>query len=197
MKVIGLTGGIGSGKSTVSRFLGELGATIIDADKIGHEVYKPDTEAWHEIVAAFGQEILDTHGDINRKKLGEVVFGDPDSLSLLNSITHPRIYDMAKTRIEEFRRQGVAVVVVEAALLIEADWLPLVDEVWVTAASETKVVKRVKDQRGLHEEQILARIHSQLTTEERVKYADMIINNDAEFNEVKAVVRKLWEKLHA
>ena len=196
MKVIGLTGGIGSGKSAISRFLGELGAVVIDADKIGHEVYKPNTEGWHEIVATFGQEILDANSEIDRKKLGEIVFGNPDSLTLLNSITHPRIYDMAKAQIEELRRQDVAVVVVEAALLIEANWLPLVDEVWVTTASEAAVVKRVKDQRGLHEEQILARIRSQLSPEERMKHADVVIDNGGEFDEVKTTVRELWEKTH-
>ena len=89
MKVIGLTGGIGSGKSTVSRFLAELGAVIIDADKVGHEAFKPDTELWGEVVAAFGRQILTANGDIDREKLGEIVFGNPESLARLNQIMHP------------------------------------------------------------------------------------------------------------
>lgn len=196
-KVIGLTGGIGSGKSTVSQCLAELGAVILDADKLGHEAYKPDTEAWREVVAAFGNQILTPSGEIDRKKLGEIVFSNPESLSQLNRIMHPRIYDMLKARIEEYRQQEVDVVVLEAAILIEADWTSLADEVWVTAAPEARVLERLKKQRGLAEEQILARIRSQLSAEERVKHADVIINNDGELEEVKARVKELWQRLQA
>ena len=125
MKVIGLTGGIGSGKSTVSGFLAELGAVIIDADKVGHEALKPDTEVWREVVAAFGRQILTLDGDINREKLGEIVFRNPESLSKLNQIMHPRMYDMVKAQLEGYRKQGVGVVVLEAPLLIEANWTSL------------------------------------------------------------------------
>jgi len=196
-KVIGLTGGIGSGKSTVSQCLAELGAVIIDADKVGHEAFKPDTPAWHDVVATFGREVLTPSGEVDRKKLGEIVFSNPEALSRLNQIMHPRMYDMMQAQIEEYRRQGVDVVALEAAILIEANWTPLVDEVWVTVASEATVLERVKKQRGLAEEQTLARIRSQLSTEERVKHADVIINNDGDLDEVKAKVKELWEKLHA
>ena len=167
-KVIGLTGGIGSGKSTVSQCLAELGAVIIDADKVGHEAFKPDTEAWHQVVATFGGQILTPSGEVDRKKLGEIVFNDPESLSKLNQIMHPRMYDMMKAQIEEYRRQGVDVVVLEAAILIEANWASLVDEVWVTAASEATVLKRLQEWIGLSKEESLARIHSQLPSEERI-----------------------------
>ncbi|MBI3040948.1 MAG: dephospho-CoA kinase [Chloroflexi bacterium] len=170
-KVIGLTGGIGSGKSTASQCLAELGAVILDADKVGHEAFQPNTDAWHEVVAAFGRQVIAPGGEIDRKKLGEIVFSQPQSLARLNQIMHPRMYEMMKARIEEYRRQGVDVVVVEAAILIEANWMPLVDEVWVTVSSETAVLERLKRQRGLAEEQTLARIHSQLATEERLKHA--------------------------
>jgi len=135
MKVIGLTGGIGSGKSTVSQFLAELGALILDADRVGHEALKPDTEVWRELVAAFGQQILTPDGNIDRAKLGDIVFGNPESLSQLNQIMHPRMYDTVKAQLEEYRRQGVDVVVLEAPLLIEAGWTSLVDEIWVTQAN--------------------------------------------------------------
>ena len=195
-KVIGLTGGIGSGKSTVSQFLAELGAVIIDADKVGHEAFKPETEAWHDVVATFGREILTPGGEIDRKKLGAIVFGDPESLAKLNQIMHPRMYQMMKAQIEEYRRQGVAVVVLEAAILIEANWMPLVDEVWITVAPEAAVLERVKKQRGLAEEQTSARIRSQLSSEERIKHADVVINNDRDLDEVKAKVKELRERLH-
>ena len=195
-KIIGLTGGIGSGKSTVSKCLAELGAVIIDADKVGHEAFKPGTEAWREVVATFGKQVLTPGGEIDRKKLGEIVFSQPESLSRLNQIMHPRMYDMMKAQIEEYCRQGVDVVVLEAAILLETNWASLVDEVWVTVTPEVMVLDRVKKQRGLAEEETLARIRSQLSSEERVKHADVVINNDGDLDEVKAKVRELWKKLH-
>ena len=194
MKVIGLTGGIGSGKSTVSQFLAELGAVIIDADKVGHEVFKPDTELWREVVATFGRQILGPAGDIKRKKLGEIVFSSPESLSRLNQIMHPRMYDMVKAQIEDYRRQEVAVVVLEAPLLIEADWTSLVDEVWVTVASKTTVLERLQKKAGLSREESLARIRSQLPSNERSKHADVIIDTDCSLDELKVKVKKLWDR---
>ena len=108
MKVIGLTGGIGSGKSMVSQFLAELGAVIIDADKVGHEAFKPGTEAWRDVVAAFGQGVVKPDGEIDRSKLGSMVFEDAESLVRLNQIMQPRIYDMVVARLEQYRQQGIA-----------------------------------------------------------------------------------------
>jgi len=194
MKVIGLTGGIGSGKSTVSQFLKELGAVIIDADKVGHEAFKPDTELWREVVAAFGRQILKPSGDIDRKRLGEAVFGNPELLSRLNQVMHPRMYDMVKAQLEEYRRQGVRVVVLEAPLLIEAGWTSLVDEVWVTVASESTVLRRLQEQVGLSEQQSLARIRSQLPSGERIKQADVVIDTDCSLDELRTKVKELWGK---
>ena len=195
MKVIGLTGGIGSGKSTVSQFLQELGVVVLDADKVGHEAYLPGTETWRELVAAFGKEILTPDDNIDRKKLGGIVFSNPESLARLNQIVHPRMFEMMKERIEEYRRQGVKVVVLEAAILLEAKWTPLVDEVWVTVASESAVVERAKERTGLPEEQILARIRSQLSVEERIKHANVVIHNDGNLDELQKKVRGLWKGL--
>ncbi len=195
-KVIGLTGGIGSGKSTVSQCLAELGAVIIDADKVGHEAFKPDTPAWHDVVATFGRQVIAPGGEIDRKKLGEIVFNSPESLTRLNQIMHPRMYEMMKAKIEEYRRQGVDVVVLEAAVLLEANWTPLVDEVWVTVVSEETVLERLKQQRGLAREQTLARIRSQLSSEERTRRADVVINNDGDLDEMRARVKELWGRLH-
>jgi len=197
MKVIGLTGGIGSGKSTVSQFLAELGAVIIDADKVGHEAFKPDTELWQEVVAAFGRQILAPEGDIDRGKLGKIVFGSSESLARLNRIMHPRMYDMVEARLEEYRRQGVDVVVLEAPLLLEAGWTPLVDEVWVIIAPEATVLKRLQERTELSEPESLARIRSQMSNEERAKHADVIINNDCDFTDLKAGVSELWQRLYS
>ncbi len=196
MKVIGLTGGIGSGKSTVSQFLAELGAVILDADRVGHEAFKPDTELWRQVVAAFGRQILTPNGDIDREKLGEIVFGNPESLARLNQIMHPRMYDIVKAQLGEYRQQGVKVVVLEAPLLIEAGWTSLVDEVWVTVASEATVLRRLQEQKGLSRQQSLARIHSQLSSEERVRRADVVVNTDCDLDELKARVGELWRGLH-
>ena len=99
-KVIGLTGGIGSGKSTVSQYLKELGAVIIDADKVGHEAFQPGTEAWREVVATFGRDIVTPNGEIDRKKLGAIVFDNPPALTQLNRIMHPKMRDMMKAQID-------------------------------------------------------------------------------------------------
>jgi len=128
MIVIGLTGGIGSGKSTVAQFLAELGAVVLNADEVGHEAYRPHTETWQELVNAFGSGILQPDDEINRKKLGEIVFADSQALTRLNQIVHPRMFRMMQERIEGWREQGVEVVVLEAAILFEANWTSLVDE---------------------------------------------------------------------
>jgi dephospho-CoA kinase len=195
MKVIGLTGGIGSGKSTVSQFLAELGAVILDADEIGHEAFKPDTEIWRQVVAAFGRQILTPDGNIDRKKLGNIVFSNPESLSRLNQIMHPRMYALVKAQLEEYRRQGVGVVVLEAPLLLEAGWTSLVDEVWVTIAPEATVLKRLEERTGLSQAESLTRLRSQLPSEERVRQADVVINTDCDLDELKSKVKELGQRL--
>ena len=195
MKVIGLTGGIGSGKSVVSQFLAELGAVIIDADEVGHEALKRDTDLYREVVAAFGKQILTPGGEIDRKKLGEIVFGNSESLLRLNQIIHPRMFDMVKAQIDGYRRQRAGVVVLEAPLLLEAGWTSLVDEVWVTVASEVTVLRRIGERSGLSQAESLARIRSQLSLEERVRRADVVINTDCNLGELRARVGELWEGL--
>ena len=195
MKVIGLTGGIGSGKSTVAGFLAELAAVILNADEVGHKALKPDTEIWRQVVAALGSQILTPDGNIDRKKLGNIAFSDPESLSRLNQIMHPRMYDMVKAQLEEYRRQGVGIVVLEAPLLLEASWAPLVDEVWVTTAPEATVLKRLEERTGLSQAESLARLRSQLSSEERGRQADVVINTDCDLDELRSKVKGLWQKL--
>lgn len=195
MVVIGLTGGIGTGKSTVSDTLAELGAAVINADHVGHQAFEPHTEVWEDVVAAFGREIVAQNDEIDRRKLGEIVFNDPKALSRLNKIMHPRMYRMMKEQIEQLREQGVKAVVLEAAILIEAKWTPLADQVWVTTAPEGTVVQRLSSRDGFDEEQVLARMRSQMPSEERVKYADVVIDTDCTLDEVRQKVEELWEKL--
>ncbi|MDP2916898.1 MAG: dephospho-CoA kinase [Dehalococcoidia bacterium] len=193
MKIIGLTGGIGSGKSTVSGVLAELGVVVIDADKIGHQVFKAGTGAWRQVVAEFGRGILSPSDDIDRRKLGEIVFHNPEAMEKLNRIMHPRILEVIKAQLEEYRCKGAKVVVIEATLLIEAGWTSLVDEVWVTVAPRGTVLERLKE-RGLSEAEVLARIMSQMSAEERVKRAHVTIYNEVPINELKAKVKQLWHE---
>ena len=195
MKVIGLTGGISSGKSTVSQFLAELGAVIINADEIGHEAFKPDTELWHAVVSAFGKQIIASDGAIDREKLGAIVFSNPEALARLNRIMHPRMRDMVKAQLEEYQRQEVSVVILEAPLLLEAGWTSLVDEVWVATAPKATVLKRLKERTGLSESESLARLRSQLPAKERLKHADVVIDTDCSLGELKARVKQLWQEL--
>ena len=192
MIVIGLTGGILSGKSTISGMLAEKGAVIIDADEIGHEAYKPGTDTWQELRDAFGDDILRVNGEIDRKRLGEIVFADPEALTRLNKIVHPRMREMVREEIDRLKGEGVPVVVLEAALLIEAGWSDLVDEVWVAVAPEQVAVKRLKERGGLSEEQAMSRIRSQMSSDERAKHADIIIDTDCELSEVRARVDEQW-----
>lgn len=193
MLVIGLTGGIGTGKSEVSRILRELGAEVIDADRVGHEAYLPHTETWQAVVDAFGAQVLQSNGEIDRKKLGAIVFSDPQARQKLNGIMHPRMYRMMAERIEAFKKQGVKVVVVEAAILIEGGWAPLADEVWVTTAPEASVTARIQARNNLSPEEIHRRIRSQLSDEERFKHAHVIIENNGDKAQLRAKVEELWE----
>ena len=195
MRIIGLTGGIGSGKSTVSQFLAKLGAVVIDTDKVGHEVFKPGTESWQRVVAAFGRSIVTTDGNIDRKKLGEIVFDSPVELLKLEQIIHPAISETVMARIEEYRQQGVKVVVLEVPLLVEAGWASLVDEVWVTTAPEPVILGRLEERTGMTEQESLARMRSLLTSEERLKHADTIIDTDCTLDELRKKVKELWHRL--
>ncbi len=191
MFVIGLTGGIGTGKTQVSKFLQGHGATVINADIVGHEAYLPHTDTWREVVMAFGQDILDDEERIDRRKLGAIVFSDPAHLQRLNSIVHPRIYAMIQDRIESLANDGVRVAVVEAALLIEAKWTPLADEVWVITAPQEQVLSRLTG-RGMSRKQAAARIESQMPQDERVTHADVTIVNASGINELESSIAETW-----
>jgi len=195
MKVIGLTGGIGSGKSKFAEFLAELGAVVITADQLGHKVLAPGTEGQRELVEAFGKKVLTTEGEVDRKRLAEKVFGNRAAMEKLNHITHPRVFQLVRNQLKEGRRKGTPVVVIEAPLLLEAGWLSAIDEVWVVTASEATVLSRLKKRGGLSESQMRARIRAQMPDSERRKQADVVINNEGSHDELKESARHLWERL--
>jgi len=194
MKVIGLTGGIGSGKSTVAQFLAELGAVIVDLDRVGHEVLK-QKEIQTQLVNEFGTDILNDSGDIDRAKLGGIVFNDVQALLSLNRIAHPVIDSVINARIEEYRRQKAEVVVLEAAALLDAGRAPQFDEIWVTVAPGAVVLKRLTEMKGYTEMEAEARINSQMPGDERIKQADVVIGTDCTLDELKERVAAEWQKL--
>ena len=192
MKIIGLTGGIGTGKSTVADILKGLGAEVINADLVGHEVYKKGTPGWDAVVREFGDGILGESREIDRKKLGAIVFADKKALEKLNAIVHPLLRDRIEELINEARRRGVGEVVLEAAILVESRWASLVDEIWVTDAREDLAVERVRNRSGLTEEAVRARINSQMPQSRRVLNADVVIDNNGSKDELQARVEAIW-----
>jgi dephospho-CoA kinase len=194
MLTIGLTGGIGSGKTTASKILLELEAPVIDADKVGHAIYEPGGPAYADMLAAFGNGILAPDRTIDRKKLGPIVFADPQALKRLNSIVHPKMFMRMREMVEAMRAAGERKpIVIEAAVLIEANWQPLFDEIWLVEASKERVIERVERDRGLKPAQSEARIMAQLPDEERRKYAATVITNDGTVAELDSKMKKLWQ----
>ena len=195
MKIIGLTGGIGSGKSTVAKYLAGLGAAVIDLDKVGHDVLISDSQSFKKVISEFGKDILDTGGEIDRNKLAKLVFKNHRDLERLNWIVHPVIDNTIKKSIGEYRRKGVKVVVLEAAAILEAGRAMQADEIWVTIAPESTVLNRLSERSGYSEEESRARIRSQLSNPERIKHADVIIDTDCSLEELEARVEVEWRKL--
>lgn len=195
--VIGLTGGIGSGKSAVARLLAERGAAVVDADAAAHQVYRAGTAGWKEIVAAFGREILDAAGAISRRKLGALVFHDAGARARLNAIVHPQVRRSLREQTARLQRRGVAAVVVEVPLLVEAirnepDWRRMFDEIWVVTAPEAQVIERVRARGSMSEATIRAVIAAQLTPEQRLPYADVVIDNRGSMEQLRSRVAQLW-----
>lgn len=192
MRVIGLTGGIAAGKSTISEALREHGAVIIDADKVGHEAYQPGTDTYQALVDHFGQRIVSATGEIDRRALGGIVFGDPAERINLQDIVWPRMKAMMRARLDDLRAAGEQAVVIEAAVLIEAQWTDIVDEVWVVQAPEEVALGRLIARNNFSEDDARARIRAQLTNEERATHASVIIENSGAVEEARARVDAAW-----
>ncbi|SHF12153.1 dephospho-CoA kinase [Thermoanaerobacter uzonensis DSM 18761] len=193
MQVIGLTGGIASGKSTVSKLLKKMGAMVIDADIVSREIMVKGTEAYNKIVEYFGKEILKEDGEIDRKKLGNIVFADRRKLKKLNEITHPIIIERIKEKIEEERKKNQQkAIVLDAALLIEMKLYKMVDEVWLVVVDSKTQIKRIMERDKLSYKDAINRIKSQMPLDEKMKYADFIINNSKDFKAMEKQVTLFW-----
>lgn len=194
LKTVGLTGGIGSGKSAVAGILAELGASVIDADQIGHQVYAPGTLGWCRVVEAFGSDVVAADGHIDRGRLGRAVFADAGQRARLNAIVHPLIREALLARLAAERRAGRAPVIVEAAVLVEANWQNLVDEVWLVTARREVVERRLAAQRGMGADAVTSRVQAQLSDAERAVHATVIIDNNGTLAELRARVERLWRE---
>lgn len=191
MRIIGLTGRMGTGKSTVAQALQEFGAGLIDADELGHLSYEPGGECYKSLLNIFGVGIVSPDGPIDRNRLAQRAFADPILLEQLNDITRPVILRMAKARLEQLRRNEYPVAVLEAALLVEAGWTQFVDEVWLTVAPEAVIHERLTSCRGFTEADILPRLSHQLPDEILCRYADVIIDTSGRRDKLRLAVLNL------
>ncbi|MFJ5777199.1 dephospho-CoA kinase [Streptomyces sp. NPDC093094] len=193
MLTVGLTGGIGAGKSEVSRLLVECGAVLIDADRIAREVVEPGTPGLAAVVDAFGKDVLAEDGSLDRPRLGSIVFGDPEKLALLNSLVHPLVG--ARSRELEEAAPADAVVVHDVPLLTENGLAALYDLVVVVDAAPETQLDRLVRLRGMAEEDARARMAAQATREQRREIADIVIDNDMPLPELRRRVDEVWEDL--
>ncbi len=191
MLTIGITGGIGSGKSTVVKILAEYGARVIFADELAKTVMEPSMPAYERIVAHFGTSILDDDKRIDSKKLGEIVFGNKQELLVLNKITHGIVAEKILEILRGYRKEQVKLAVVEAIVPVRHGFLDAVDTVWVVVASEPVRVQRIMKRNNFSQEEALARIRMQMPDEEYKSIANQIIYNDGTVDKLRAKIRGL------
>ena len=192
MITVGLTGGIATGKSLVSQLLEEHGAFVINADLIAHDLYNPGTIGFNSLISHFGDTILDLNGTIDRKKLASIVFTRKHEMDNLNTIMHPLIYDEIKRIMSDLSNEKHPIVVVEAAVLIEAGWQDLFDQIWVLSSDVETVISRLNARNGLSREESLKRIDSQMPSKDRNKYADIVIENNGNKEILSSTIKELW-----
>mgnify|MGYP000459021008 CR=1 FL=1 len=196
MKVLGLTGNIASGKSVVASMFEEHGAKVIDVDDIARKIVEPNNPAWKEIVDIFGQGILNPDHTINRKALGDIIFNDDRKREILNGITHRRIIQNAREKVEKYRNDNVEVVIIEAALIVEKGGINnLLDKLIVVTSDKESQIARLLERNGLSKEEALSRINSQMPESEKAKVADYIIDNSGTKEETQTQVNNVWAEL--
>jgi dephospho-CoA kinase len=193
---IGLTGGIGSGKSTVAQFFKNKGAYLIDFDVLAHKVEEPGGPAWKQIVEEFGSEILNKDATINREKLGDIVFQDKKKLETLNGIVHPTVFKEWVHRMEEIKKEKEdAIVISDIPLLIEVGLQKYVDLVILVYIPPEEQIERIRTRNGFTREEAEYRLHSQMPIDEKLSLADVVINNGGPLEETRKIVEKYWPEL--
>jgi len=193
MRIIGVTGGIGSGKSTVARILRDLGAKIIDADKIAREVTTKGEPALDELVNYFGPEILDKDGELNRRHLADIVFNDKKKLEKLNEITHKYIIERIIDEVNKLKEEGKQdLVVLDVPIPVEHGFLDIVEEVWVVKADKETRIKRIMERNKVSFEEAERRIEAQKSEDEYLRIASKIIENNGTLEELENTVAKLY-----
>lgn len=191
MKIIGLTGGIASGKSTVSKFLAELGAIIIDGDETAHHLMEPNQPIWEDVVNAFGREVLNPDSTIDRIKLGAIVFNDREKLQVLNQIAHPRIIAEIQNELQHLRHtQPDSVLVLDIPLLFEGRMDRLCDQVWVVWVPREIQIERLMERNWLSREEAVKRIDAQMSLDAKARLADIVIDNSGTMEETMIQVVK-------
>lgn len=193
--LIGLTGGIASGKSTIASDLVQMGAGLVDCDKLAHKTYEPGHEAYRKIVEKFGECVLNEDLTINRQALGEKVFGNEENRLCLNGIVWPAVKKMVDREIQDLFMKGKNIIVLEVAMLIEAGWQSNVHEVWTCIISEKEAVKRIVNRNNLDEDQALKRIQSQTSNSEKVSKADIVFCSAWDRVETRKQVERAWQLL--
>ncbi len=192
--LIGLTGNIATGKSLVAQMLAELGAFVIDADRVAHEVMAPDGPAYDAVIEAFGRDVVAPDGTVDRGKLGEIVFRDPKALERLEKAVHPATIAEVTLRILQATKP---VVVVEAIKLIEAGMHRAYDALWVVTAPRSLQIERLVNERGLAEEEAALRVDAQPPQEEKAAVADLVIVNDGSVEALREKVQAAWAEIRA
>ncbi len=196
MIIIGVTGGFGTGKTTVARMFETLGATVFDADKIAHGALLPRTAVYKRVVEIFGREILNRDKTINRKRLGGFVFKNPKMLKRLCAVIHPYVIKEIKSGIRRIKKApGGAVVIVDAPLLVEAGLLDMVDRLVVVRTGRAAQIERCRSKAGLKPGEILARINAQLPITQKIRFSDFVIDNNGTIKQTKGKVKKVWEQI--
>lgn len=196
LKVLGLTGGIGAGKSTVARMFAARGVPVVDADALAREVVAPGLPA-HAVIAAAWPEVIAADGGIDRKRLGEIVFADPAARARLEAITHPRIQTASAERLAALAAAGHRLALYEAPLLVESGRHRDFDGLIVVTASEATQIARVRARNGLSQAQAEARIRAQLPTADKVRLASFVIDNDGDLARTEAAVEALLHRLRS
>jgi dephospho-CoA kinase len=192
--IIGLTGGIASGKSTVAAMLERLGVPVIDADRLAREVVEPGEPAHTEIISAFGETILDPDRTINRPRLAQIVFADPEARRRLEAITHPAIRRAAEERLAQLTRSGATVAIYMAPLLIEAGATSRVNEIWVVYVDRETQLERLMRRDGMSRADAQARLDAQMPMEEKRRHGRVVIDNRGPVAETERLVAEIWER---